>query len=876
MLSRFSMSAVSLLLFSASAQASQLQASLAQAARTILEKNCMPCHGNLQLSGLDLRQRATILKGGSRGPAVILGKAEESPLYLAASQKGELKMPPKKPPLAPEDLEVLRKWINQGAAWEASGPDRNQISEQTWWSFRKPRQPPIPKPKAGKRVQNPVDAFVLAKLDENGLVPAPPADRRTLIRRAYFDLIGLPPTPEQVESFARDASAGAYERLIADLLESPHYGERWARHWLDVVRYSDSGGYDTDMYYRNAWRYRDYVVKSLNEDKPYDRFLQEQIAGDELWPDNLDLHGSYSISPEKLEHLEAHIGTGLYTFGPQVHESSLDHNKLRYETLTDWADTTAAVFMGLTLGCARCHDHKFDPISQRDYYRFQAIFSDSKEVEIPIVNNLSIVGHKQVYPQVIVVDEARTAYRLFEKKVKQRVVEAQKSKFPKEVVEAYEIAEDMRTPEQQKLAAPLRDVIESIKLENDFTAEEAREQARLLRRIGKAFVAVDDLDGNGIPFDGVMEVPTASVLGHHNGRLIPDTNVLNRGDLSQPKEKVGPGLPLAISYGTDMEGVSGGLSIPQNRAKLALWLSEPDHPLTSRVMVNRIWQWHFGEGIVRTPNDFGQQGQLPTHPELIDWLATQFVARGWSIKSMHRLIMLSSTYQMSSQFSSEKNAAIDPVNRYLWRMNRRRLEGEELWDTIHAVAGTLTLKVGGRPAVPPLAEDELSVFNLDPNIVRDWKWPVSADPAEHSRRGIYMLRRRNFSFPMFEAFDNPDSAASCPMRADTTVASQALWLLNNRVVFQQAQQFAARLVKEEGNNPSAWVERAWRLALGRAPSDQEEREARKLMGYLAKSQCNEETLKAPSEAESILPCQLTSLTKLCLAILNMNELTYVD
>jgi hypothetical protein len=859
---------------STSPQSGPSQTALEQAARTILEKNCMSCHGDLQISDFDMRTRDTLLKGGKRGPAVVPGKAEESRLYLAASHTGDLAMPPKKPPLPPEDLEILRKWINEGVPWTATVAAHAQRPQPSWWSFRIPQRPEIPKVKNASWVRNPIDAFILASVEVKGLTHAPAADKRTLIRRAYFDLIGLPPTPKEVESFLNDSSSDAYEKLIEKLLASAQYGERWGRHWLDVVRYADSAGYEPDNYLPNAWRYRDYVIKSLNEDKPYDRFLQEQIAGDELWSDDLALHGSHAIALEKLEHLEGRVGTGFYTIGPEILESNLDAKLLLNERLTDWADTTGAAFLGLTFGCARCHNHKFDPISQRDYYGFQAIFAGSDPVGIPVVPVTAILVRNQSYPTVLALDEARIAFRLFEDKIMQRVIKDKKQVFSRAVVEAYEIPKEKRTPAQEELAQPLIEAIQSIKLEDHLTSEEQLQHKKLLEQLGKAVLAVPEKEGgHDTKFDGLYDVPTASVLSDHETNSIPDIYILERGDLGRPKEKVHPDIPTALSDGSvDFEESFSGPYVPRRREKLALWLSRPDHPLTGRVMVNRIWQWHFGRGIVGTPNDFGRQGQAPTNPELLDWLATEFVARGWSLKSMHRLIMLSNTYQMSSQYSDGNNMRVDPDNHYLWRMNRRRLEGEALWDAMHAVAGTLNLKMGGRPVALPLAEDELTALGSN-----KMAWPVAADPAEHNRRGVYILVRRNFTYPMFEAFDSPDNAVSCPEREESTVAPQALWFLNNRLAFRQAQEFAARVVSEEGDNSSAWVDKAWRLALSRIPSEKEKREAMELMETLAKKKVGtKDWPELPASLAHIPAARAAALAKLCLLVFNLDEFTYID
>jgi hypothetical protein len=652
-------------------------------------------------------------------------------------------------------------------------------------------------------------------------------------------LLGLPPAPEQVEKFVNDPDPNAWPTLIDELLKSPHYGERWGRHWLDVARYADSGGYETDIYFRNAWRYRDYVVQSFNNDKPYDRFVQEQIAGDELWPDDLALAGNYEVAKEKLQHLQARIGTGLYALAPQVHESNMDARKLTYERLTDCVDTTGAVFLGLTLGCARCHDHKFDPVTQADYYSMQAVFASSRDVEEPLINAMEIADFKQHYPRIIAVDEARRAVRLFDQKLGGRAL----------------------------------------------TADEQQQKRTLIDALAAAVLAVPD-KASSTPndaWDGLMEIPTATVLGCERAELIPPVYRLDRGELARPREPATPALPASLARATDCTPTLPG---PQgSRAALARWITRPDHPLTARVMVNRIWQWHFGRGLVATPNDFGKMGQSPTHPELLDWLAMRFIERGWSIKELHRLIMLSSTYQQASTVATERSilssnspltgdrppSSIDPDNRYLGHMNRRRLEAETLWDSIHAVAGTLNRKLGGRPVAPPLAEDEIAALR------ERWHWPVSADPADHTRRGMYLLVRRNFRFPMFEVFDSPVNSVSCPCRDVTTVAPQALWSLNNSTTFRQARAFADRLVREAGSEPRAIVNRAWQVALGRSPTDAEWSEGTQLLESLAAGENAGTPLDdLAAELAALPPARAAALVKFALAMFNLNEFAFID
>ncbi|HIK94172.1 MAG TPA: DUF1553 domain-containing protein [Planctomycetes bacterium] len=696
------------------------------------------------------------------------------------------------------------------------------------WSFQKltrPAPPATTSLKHSARVRNPIDQFVLQSLEEAGLEPAPAADRLTLVRRACFDLLGLPPTPEQVDAFLQDESADAWSRLIDSLLASKHYGERWGRHWLDVARYADSGGYETDIYYRNAWRYRDYVVNSFNNDKPYDIFVQEQIAGDELWPNNLDLDPRrvYIVSDQKKRHLEARIGTGFYALGPRIHESALDARRLAYERLTDWADTTASAFMGVTLACARCHDHKFDPFTQDDYFSLQAIFADARETELPLWNSMGEADWRQAYPRVVAVQEARTRYRLFEAETQGKPL----------------------SPEQQAA------------------------KQELLAAIGQSVLALPTATaGQGtIPYDGLMHIPTASVLGREHPALIKPVHLLDRGELHHPQHQLRAALPVSLAEAT---ATSPALPDPYAaRKQFALWLTRKDHPLTGRVIVNRIWHWHFGRGIVETPNDFGVMGQPPSHPELLDWLATGFVADGWKIKNLHRLIMNSSVYRRSSQFGTERHLAEDFDNRLLWRMNRRRLEAEALWDNVHSSAGTINLAMGGPPVVPPLAADEIA------SLREQWHWVVSADPAQHSRRGIYILVRRNFKFPMFEVFDAPITSQSCPVRDVTTVAPQALWGLNNNSVFRQAMHMAGRVVREAGADRTAQIVRAWRIALSRPARQDEFTSAVRLLEELEKQ--NPTPLHEPPESlKSVPPATAQALTKLCLALFNLSEFAFVD
>ena len=638
----------------------------------------------------------------------------------------------------------------------------------------------------------------------------------------------------------RSAARPAPGRRVVDgLLASPRYGERWGRIWLDVVRYADTGGFETDLYYQNAWRYRDYVIQSFNSDKPYNQFVKEQIAADELWPDNLDLEGSYKVPKAKLDHLNARLGTGLYTFGPVMHESGLDGEFLRSEWLADAADITGAAFLGLTYGCARCHDHKFDPITARDYYRMQAVFAGSEQKEISMVPIMSVFDYWQGLPKVRAVNDLANAVRRISDQAKQRIVARMKLKYSPGVVEAFDTPEETRTAKQKELAIDLEAAFRNISekdLDQEYTPEERQQRRELIEKIGYAYLKAP------------TRYPTATVLGH--AEIVPETHILERGDHKKKGALVTPGLPGFLVDKPDIQEPADHPLVPQRRRALALWLADPGNPLTARVIVNRIWQGHFVRGIVGTPNDFGRQGDRPTHPELLDWLAVEFVEKGWSIKAMHRLIMLSNTYQMSSAWN-EANAKLDGDNRFLWRMNRRRLEAEMVRDSVLSVAGSMSFKMGGPPVIPPLTREEMA------GLKDASQWPVDLDKAEHMRRSVYLYVKRSFRMPLFEAFDMPDTSISCERRNVTTVAPQALALMNNEFMMEQAQAFAERLMRDHGEDPGKWIDAAWRSAMSRPPSDAEKRDALRFL-----QQHNDDTR--------------ARLARLCLAVFNMNEFLYVD
>lgn len=707
----------------------------------------------------------------------------------------------------------------------------------TWWSFQPPVKPPVPTVDDPAWGRHPIDAFVHDARRRRGLTAVDRADRRSLIRRASFDLHGLPPTPEDVEAFVADGRANAYERLIDRLLASPRYGERWGRHWLDVVRYADTGGYDADVYFPNAWRYRDYVIQAFNDDEPYDAFVQQQIAGDELWPDSLDLEGSYAIPPARLVSLRRRLGTGLFTIGPVSPDDALDGRRLRAAWQTDAVDTMGAAFLGITVGCARCHNHKFDPISQREYYSLAAIFAGSEPKTIPAVSAVQVFDHAAKALAVRRLDDLRTEAGRVDDLVRARLIAERVRAAQPEVRKAYEIAPDARTPRDERIAAPLVAAIAAITpadLERHYTPSESERRAALIKAIGEAYLQT------------AAAYPTATVLGRSES--VPETRILVRGDSRTEGELVQPGLPAAITGGYKVQPTTGDGPILGRRAALAQWLTRPDNPLVARVFVNRVWQHHFGRGLVATSNDFGSEGDAPTHPELLDWLATDFIEAGWRVKRLHRQIMLSETYQLSSRTGAAAKA--DPMNTFLWRANRRRLDAEPLRDAVLAVSGSLNLKMGGPGVVLPLAPEERE------GLRHPEAWPVTTDAREHGRRSVYLLVKRSFPLPFLQLFDVPDTSTSCARRDTTVVPTQALALLNSPFMQAQAAAFAARLRGEHGDQPAAWVEAGWALVAGRKPTVDEKTGA---LAFLA----------ASADANA-------GLVDLCLVWLNLSEFVYVD
>jgi cytochrome c553 len=745
--------------------------------RPLLIDSCTKCHGaEKQRGGLRLDSRAALLKGGDSGPAILPGKPGESLLIKAVRYEGP-EMPPKKR-LKPEEVVALTRWIASGAVWPGSEQVRPaasagqplQISDadRRFWSFRPLVRPAVPGVRNQALVRNPIDAFVLRQLEEKGLHPSPPAPPRELCRRISFDLHGLPPTPDELAAFEADTAPGAAERLVDRLLASPRYGERWGRHWLDLVRYAQTNGYEEDDEKPFAWRYRDYVIRAFNEDKPYDRFVHEQLAGDELEDRSAD-----SI-----------IATGFYRLGVWDNEPD-DKLAAIYEELDDVIRTTSETFLGLTVGCARCHEHKFDPIPQQDYYRLLAFFRN-----VAPYGRDMIETHWEPNPDAIFTPlgsaEDTARWKAWEKELREKIKEAKNQKRPAAEIEAL----------QKKLDLPPFELALSVR---ELNLEPAR------------------------------------------------THVLIRGNPRSAGAEVRPGI-LSVLIRSDEVGVPAiDESAPARgrRLRLARWLTAPDNPLTARVLVNRLWHYHFGRGLVATPSDFGHTGSAPSDPELLDWLACELIRGGWSLKRMHRLILDSATYRQSSRAADAKAAVADPENVLLWRQNLRRVEAEVIRDSILAVSGRLNPAAGGRGFFPELAPEVLASQSRP-----GYGWGSSSE-SERSRRSIYAYVKRTLGVPLLETLDMPVPDKAAPTRVTTTVAPQALMLLNSAFIEQQSAAFAERLLQDAGKDAVAQVDRAYRLALGRAPS------------------AREKTIAAEFLSRQ-------SLAAFCALVFNLNEFVYVD
>ena len=722
--------------------------------------------------------------------------------------------------------------------------------DKQYWAFQQVANPAVPKVNDPRWVHNPIDTFVLAKLEKAGLQPSPPADKTTLLRRAYLDLMGLPPTPEEVGAFLADKSPRAFSKVVEHLLASPQYGERWARHWLDLARYAESDGFKSDETRPNAWRYRDYVINAFNSDKSYDRFVCEQIAGDEMWP----------------EDPQARIATGFNRHYPDE-SNARNLWQRRQEILNDITDATGSVFIGLTYACARCHDHKYDPILQSDYYRFQAFFANTAaKDDIPVCSAQELkLYHEKREKWEEQTRAIRDEMSELEKPGRDSLVKDYFDKYPPEIQAALKKPESELDPTErwlvwkahQYLGPESREFVGSTTMAVGKLRPEAKQRWQELKKELDQFAASRPAD-----------FPTGSAMIDLSS-VAPKTCVLSRGVFDQPRAEVQPGFLTVLNSGDARIVPTDGLDSTGRRTALAKILVDPKNPLTARVMANRIWGWHFGRGIVGTPSDFGTRGESPTNPELLDWLAGEFVRHGWSIKYMHRLILNSSTYQQSSA-PQEIAAKMDPEDKFLWRFPRQRLEGETIRDSALAVAGLLNPTVGGPSVFPELPEGMPAPMG---------GWRTSANAEQRNRRSIYVFVRRNTRYPMFDAFDMPDPHESCPRRNVTTSPVQALTLLNSQLTLEWAESFAGRVLNVAGPTVDREIDAAFHFAYGRAPDATEKQTAENFFAsqekIIAERKAKGEGLalppKLPADADAV---RAATLVDFCHTLINMDEFIY--
>ena len=923
--------------------------------KPILEQNCFQCHGGGHEveGGLQLMSREQILEGGNYGPAVSLENPADSFLLEMVGYGQETAQMPPDGRLDDASLEILAKWINIGLPYPVQDndiqPDTKTATD--YWAYRPLKRPQVPPVQASDWIRNPIDAFILAKLEAHGVTPAAPASKLTLIRRVYYDLTGLPPSPEAVEAFLNDTAPDAYEKRIDKLLKSPRYGEKWGRHWLDLVRYAETNGYESDGDKPFVWRYRDYVINAFNQDKPYDEFIKEQLAGDEL----------ETVTTETV------IATGYHRLG--VWDNGPADRKLaRYDYLDDIVSTTGQVMLGMTVGCARCHDHKIDPISTRDYDSFLAFFHDI------VPHNRGPLADIGTPEQQAERDRRLTEKRLAEEKFQDELYPIQETiKIELAKTDAEAIADDIPvSPIRELTYRSYRDTFEQFP--NDFDVLEPTSEGSLFSNLF-SLAPASRKQNIGLVFEGILQVPENATYtfhinlhgacrlilgGYQAAELIGERDVqiaLSTGDvpirleyfnkdLDKPNLKVSwsgasfekqplstttpvnfdqllkthaelietnaslkalvdkytevkkhrddrrrqrvpydhqalavseskqtptyilrrgnphlvgrevkPAFPTVLNPpAVEISPVPEDAKSSGKRRVFAEWIASAENPLTARVMVNRIWQHHFGRGIIRSTNDFGQLGTPPTHPELLDWLASEFIASGWQLKAMHKLIMTSNAYQMSAQ-SDPIGVQQDANNDLFWRFDMRRLTAEEIRDTILWITGKLNLKMGGPSVFPELPEEVLATSSRPRNV-----WGKSP-PDEANRRSVYVKVKRSLLVPILNQFDQANTDSTCPVRFSTTVPTQSLTMLNGKFINDQALAFANRMRWEGGVTVEDRVRFGLRLVLCREPEPTEIQQALTFMQELQQHE------GVSSEV---------ALDRFALLALNLNEFIFLD
>ncbi|QEG24336.1 PSD1 and planctomycete cytochrome C domain-containing protein [Mariniblastus fucicola] len=793
--------------------------------KPILEQHCFECHRDDpdDLGGdLALASRESMLTGGDSGSLIDEDSPGDSLLLRTISYEDDAYQMPPEGKLSDEEISVLTKWVELGLPWNpddeiqleqdhADGPPQVNDETKSWWSFQKVERPAVPKVTDSTWCRNEIDAFLLAGLENENLQPAPDATKRTLVRRAWYDLVGLPPTPEQVEAFVKDDSPDAWESLIDELLASPHYGEKWGRHWMDLVGYAESNSFERDDTKPFVWGYRDYVIRSLNEDKPYDQFLTEQLAGDEL--------------PEVS--IDTVTATGFYRLGSWDDEPA-DRELAKYDELDRMVAVVGQSMMGLTVDCARCHDHKIDPIPQADYYQMVSFFQNVRSYGVRDHNSVLAASVTQMDERKID-DATRLAH---EKEV--AAVEARMDAIATPVKEDFEPVDHEEFKHLINRERVLKKYVGKSLTEELFAEyKKLREQWRQLTQN---------------PPQGIRKI----LCVKEHGAEPPESFVMIRGNPHAPGKSVSPKFLSVLSPPEPEIVPPADGETTGRRLAFAKWLTSPEHPLTARVMANRLWQYHFGRGIVRTSSDFGFQGMAPTQPELLDWLASELVDGGWRLKSMHRKIMLSRAYQMSTTFSDD-SYAVDPENDHFWRFNPRRLTAEEIRDSILFVSGQLNLDTVYGPSVYPPMPQEV----LDGQSMPGKNWHTSND-VDSRRRSLYIHIKRSMGVPILESNDAATNDSPCPVRFVTTQPTQAIGLINSEFTNRQARLFADS-IRAEHTDAKDQVAAVLRRVFQREPTAVEIDRGVALM--------NESSLKKkPEEALNIF----------CLLALNLNEFVYLQ
>jgi len=853
-------------LFVTAASAADRQLAFEQHVRPIFKAHCFHCHGEEaeKEGNLDLRLMRLTAKGGDSGPAIVPGKADES-LLVQRIAAGE--MPPEgKGKVPPEQLATLRAWIAQGAKTARPEPDSLTdvtYEEKSFWSFQPLGRHSLPSVKNADSLQSPIDAFLLAKLEQHQLGLSPAADKTTLIRRAYFDLIGLPPSPDEVAAFVADDSPDAWQRLIDRLLASPRYGERWGRHWLDVAGYADSDGYtEKDPERKYAYKYRDYVIRAINADKPWDDFLQEQLAGDEL------LKPPYTnLSPEQADLLAA---TGFLRMAPDgTGDGSADQNAARNDVLAETIKIVSSSLLGLTVGCAQCHNHRYDPIPQADYYRVRAIFEPAYDVKNWRPPNARLVS--------LWSDEVRAEAAAVDAELK-KLTDEQQATMDKIVAEIFD-SEVAKLPEEQReLARKARETdakertAEQKQLLKDHPSLNVSRGSAYLYDRKRVDALTKEMDARKKEIQAKRPAEDFVPCLTEVAGKVPETFVFYRGDIAQPLATVEAGELTVLGSSATIPQDDPAVPTTGRRLAYARWLTSGQQPLVPRVLVNRIWMLHFGRGIVATPGDFGVLGSQPSHPELLDWLASRFIADGWELKRLHRLLMTSTAYQQTSRRTDALDK-VDPENHLLGRMSIRRLEAEAVRDSILAAAGVLNFQMLGKPV--PVTVDEVGQVIVGLDNRDSAGRPVSkraALGADEFRRSVYIQVRRSQPLSMLETFDAPALNPNCELRNRSTVAPQSLLLMNNDFVLAQSNMLAERAIAKGGDDVQARVRLIWGLALTQEPTTAEIESA---VAFVA-TQEQELASRPQSDKESVISPSVRALASLCQALFSSNGFLYVD